>query len=138
MKRILVFISLIILVFSACNRLEERVMSSFDNGQAQYVKIYDRQGQCIGEKEYYEDGTLKMEGEMVDGHREGEWKCYFPDGKPQSIGYFKDGLRTGKSTVYRETGQLYMEGYYNEGKSCGHWTYYDEQGYVIGEEDRGE
>ena len=126
------------MLVSCGNRLKEKVINTYDNGQASLVRYYDHDDQCVREVEYYEDGVLKMEGEMQDGHREGEWKAYFPDGRPQSIGFFKDGLRTGKATIYYSNGNLWMEGFYKEGKKVGEWTYYDEQGYKLRTDDYGE
>lgn len=131
------YLVLVLLLASCGNRLQEKVIHSYDNGQPALVHVYQKD-KCIKEIEYYEDGTVKMEGAMEDGHREGEWKCYFEDGKTQSTGFFHNGLRTGKAMVYHENGNLYMEGYYTEGHHSGKWNYYDEQGYLLRTDDYGE
>lgn len=140
MKRYSVLLVLFfVLVFApCCNRQRERVVNRYDNGQPALVRVYDRSGQCVKEMEYYENGVLKMEGTMEDGHREGEWKCYFPDGKTQSTGFFHEGLRTGKASVYHENGNIYMEGHYKDNRHTGEWKYYDEQGYLLRIDDYGE
>ena len=126
------------LILTACGtKLTEEVQTSYDNGQPKYVKYFTKGGECVKEAEFYEDGTVKMEGAMRDGHREGEWKAFFPDGKPQSIGSFKDGLRSGSSVVYYETGNKMMEGQYSEGKHVGVWKYYEETGNLLKEVDYG-
>lgn len=138
MKKILPLIFLSSTLFFACtDKLTEEVQTSYENGQPRYVKYFSKQGECVKEAEFYEDGVLKMEGSMLNGHREGEWKAYFPDGKPQSVGYFKDGLRTGHSVVYNENGNKMMEGEYSEGKHAGVWRYYDESGNLLKEIDYG-
>jgi len=138
MRKVFPLMILSLSLFFACtDKLTEEVQTSYDNGQPKYVKYFTKKGECVKESEFYEDGALKMEGAMQDGHREGEWKAFFPDGKPQSIGYFKDGLRTGHSIVYSENGNKIMEGEYSEGKHAGVWRYYDETGDLLKEIDYG-
>ena len=136
MKRLLV-IFLIVVSFSACHNLTEKIEVRFPNGKPQIVRYYDKSDVLVKEVEYYDTGQVKMEGGMKDGQREGLWKAYFPDGRPQSIGYFANGLRTGQATVYQVNGNLYEEGFYKEGKHCGKWKFYDEQGDLLKEVDFG-
>ena len=128
-----------VLVWAACgNGLEEKVVSSYDNGQPAKVRIYNRENQCVREVDYYDNGMVMMEGEMKDGVRNGEWVSYFLDGKVQSSGFFENDVRTGKSLVYYENGNLWMDGSYKNGKKSGLWIYYDEQGYETFRYDYGE
>lgn len=134
MKQIIfVTISLLLSVaFSGCRTsLREEVVSTFENGQPAVVHCYDRQGQLVLEKDYYENGALMMEGAMANDLRNGDWTSYFPDGIVQSTGTFKDGVRVGPSKVFHENGQLWMEGNYIDDHKCGEWVFYDEQGYEI-------
>lgn len=137
MKKLLALL-LIVLSFSACHTLTEKVEVKFPNGQPQIVRYYDKSDVVVKEVEYYESGQVRMEGGMKNGKRDGLWTAYFPDGRPQSIGYFEDGMRTGQATVYQENGNLYEEGFYKKGKHCGKWKFYDEQGDLIKEVDFGE
>ena len=115
---------------ASCNdRLTEKVVNVYDDGQPAKLQYVNSKDECVREVELYEDGAVKMEGEMKDGKRSGEWKSYFPDGKVQSTGFFENGLRTGKAKVYHENGNLYMDGFYKEGRKTGEWIFYDEQGY---------
>ena len=136
MKKLLSFL-LLLLSFSACHTLTEKVEATYPNGQPQLVHYYDKSDVCVKEIEYYETGQVKMEGSLKNGKRDGLWTAYFIDGRPQSIGYFENDLRTGKSTVYRENGNLYQEGFFKEGKHCGKWRFYDEQGNLHKEVDFG-
>ncbi len=137
MRKLLTFLAILVALAGCANKLNEEVQSSYENGQPRYVKYFTKAGECVKETEFYEDGVVKMEGAMHDGHREGEWKAFFPDGKPQSIGYFKDGLRTGTSIVYYENGHKMMEGEYSEGKHTGLWKYFDEAENLLKEVDYG-
>jgi antitoxin component YwqK of YwqJK toxin-antitoxin module len=140
MKRVIkLFLVLTVLLLASCgDRLTEKVINTYDNGQPETVQLVDRKGVSQHEIRYYKDGTMLMEGDVKDDKWDGEWKAYFPDGKLQSIGYFKDGLRVGESKVYHSNGNLFKEGYYTNGKRTGKWTTYDEQGYVAGVEDLGD
>lgn len=132
MKNIFKIIPLfLILVGCSNNRLTEKVIGTFDNGQPSIVYYYNHEGQCVREVHYYESGMLQMEGPLENGLRSGEWISYFPDGKVQSSGFFKEGARVGKAKVYYENGHLWMDGYYNDGHKCGEWITYDEQGYEM-------
>jgi antitoxin component YwqK of YwqJK toxin-antitoxin module len=139
MNKLKFFISLcLILVLAACNdKLTERVITSFDNGQPTEVRYYNKNNQCVREVHYYDNGAVYMEGEIKDDVRNGEWTSYFEDGKVQSKGFFENDKRTGKSLVYYENGTLWMDGSYKEGKKVGLWIYYDEQGYVTDSIDYG-
>lgn len=126
-------------VLMACgDDLTEKVINTHENGQPAKVFFYDKDNQCVREVDYYEDGTVYMEGEIKNHLRDGEWVSYFPDGKVQSKGFFKDDVRTGKSLVYYENGNLWMDGYYTNGRKTGLWIYYDEQGYETLRVDLGE
>lgn len=133
------FVSMLFLLLVSCNNsLTEKVVETYDDGQAAKVRLYDRKGECKHEIEYYETGELKMEGDMKGDKREGEWKAYFQNGKIQSEGIFENGIRVGKATIYYENGNVYKEGSYKNGCLTGKWTTYDEQGYVLGVKDYGE
>lgn len=121
-----------LLAFACCSsRLTEKVEARYPNEQPQYVRKYDKSGDCVYETEYYETGQVRMEGAMKNGKRQGEWNAYLRDGRPWSIDVFKDGVLEGPSTVYWENGNLRWEGYYKAGKHCGEWKWYDEQGNLL-------
>lgn len=138
MKKLFLLLSLILVLASCNDRLTEKVVSTYDNGQTATLHFVNRKSECMREVQYYEDGSVKMEGGMKDDKRSGEWKSYFPDGKVQSTGFFENGLRTGKAEVYHESGNLYMVGQYKEGRKIGEWIFYDEQGYETGRTNYGE
>ena len=121
-----------LLAFACCSsRLTEKVEARYPNEQPQYVRKYDKSGDCVYETEYYESGQVRMAGAMKNGKRQGEWNAYLRDGRPWSIAVFKDGEYEGPSTVYWENGNLRWEGHYKAGKHCGEWKWYDEQGNLL-------
>ena len=106
MKKIILILS-VLMAFACCSsRLTEKVEARYPNEQPQFVRKYDKSGNCVYETEYYETGQVKMEGAMKNGQRQGEWKAYLRDGRPWSIAVFKDGKYEGPSTVYWENGNL--------------------------------
>ena len=137
-KSIFIVIALVVVAFAGCSeKLREEVVSSYDNGQPSKTLYYNKENQCVLEKDFYETGILLMEGPIANDLRNGEWISYFPDGKIQSTGLFKDGVRVGPSKVYHENGQLWMDGSYQNDHKCGEWIFYDEQGYEFKRVDLG-
>lgn len=128
-KKVLIAVAILLFLVGCGNKLTEEVVTTHDNGQPNKVYVFNSNHQRVAEKEFYDNGVLKMEGPIVNDVREGEWVSYFPDGKVQSTGIYKDGLRVGKAKVYYENGHLWMDGYYNNDHQCGEWIFYDEQGY---------
>jgi len=84
--------------------------------------------------DFHINGSKRMEGDFVNGKREGEWLSWHPDGTIWSKGFFKNGKRTGKSRIYHSNGKLYMKGEYLDGKKIGEWMVFDEDGILIGDE----
>lgn len=118
-------------------KLIEKVIERFPNGQVQVVRYYDENNNCVKETEYFDTGVKRMEGGMKNGKMEGEWTSYYRNGQMQSHGFYKDGKRTGYAVVYNPDGSKFQEGSYTNGKHCGHWIFYNEQGNQVGERDFG-
>lgn len=135
----LIYLVLFASMLSACTSKEiEEVKEFYENGQAKIVMKYKVQlGDSIPmyEIQYHKDGSILLEGEYIDGFREGEWISHYPDGTMWSKGYFSKGKRTGKSWIYHPNGQLRMKGKYEEGKKVGKWIVFNEEGIVISEQE---
>jgi len=94
-------------------------------------------------KEFFNDGSLKAEGNYEDGKPSGDWKYYHLNGKTEQIGKFnKQGKPEGKWKWYYEDGKLLREENYRNGLRDGILSEYDEDGksvqegeFVNGEED---
>ena len=72
MKKI-ILITFALLTFACCSsRLTEKVEARYPNEQPQFVRKYDKSGECVYETEYYESGQVKMQGAMKNGKRQGE------------------------------------------------------------------
>lgn len=129
---------MVLVTVTACSSKEVQVVNAFyENGQAKIAMTYKVQmGDSIPLREiqYHKDGSILLQGDYIDGLREGEWISHYADGTIWSKGYFLKGKRTGKSWVYHPNGQLYMKGSYKNGQKTGKWIIFNEEGIVIAEE----
>ena len=106
-------------------------------GNYDYVEYYangqiDIEGEIIAGKEegiwisYYENGQIKFEGEYIQGEREGYWVGYFINGvKSDELNYI-DGKINGEYLWYHEDGYLQEKGNYQDDLKTGkHKRYYE-------------
>lgn len=77
-------------------------------------------------KYYYENGTLKKQGAIKNGNKDGEWVYYYEDGDTKSKGVFKEGTKDGVWESYYEEEVLKSSSVYAEGK--GTYTEYHSNG----------
>ncbi len=85
-------------------------------------------------KEYYEDGSLRSEGDYKTGKPVGAWKYYYQDGKIEQEGkYTASGKLTGTWKWFHRNGQELLEEDYLNGQKDGPHTEYDENGKVVEE-----
>jgi len=128
----------IILAMVSCTNKEVKVVEEyFQNGSPKMLinyKLTMGDSTPLHRTDFHENGSKRMEGNFVDGKRDGEWMSWYANGVVWSKGYFKDGLRTGKSWAYYPSGNLYLKGSYKKGKKIGEWLVFDEEGIVIGKE----
>lgn len=135
------FLNIIILalILASCTSKEvrhcEKVVRRHDTNNTPWiVYCYDvvgRDSTWVFEKWFHDNGVLNLEGPIVDGKREGQFKGYYPSGNLMSTGVFKDGQREGRGIVYHENGAISIDGMYKNGKPYGVWKFYDEDGNVI-------
>jgi antitoxin component YwqK of YwqJK toxin-antitoxin module len=100
------FLVVLILIISSCqdNKIEELIQNVPE------LKVHDQP---------------VIQGETMNGKREGKWTSFFPNGKIQSECYYVDGLNHGATKVYLENGKLLYEGEYVNGAKAGNWTFLD-------------
>jgi len=147
----------------------------FENGNLEQTGAYDAKGRAKGKwtwyypdktlrrvenfyegisqgdmVEYAADSTVMVQGEYVDGTkegfwienvngyrdegeyledmREGVWKSYYPNGNLYFEGKFIDDVPDGKHVWYYENGKVKKSGTYLMGLRDGEWRYFDEDG----------
>ncbi len=130
-KLILFIIPAMILLSCQQKQTVELVKEVYPDGVQKQLIQYEIKGVDsipIHEINYHRDGSLKMEGDLIDGLREGEWMSWYPDGTVWSKGYFAKGKRTGESKAYYPNSILHMSGTYEEGRKVGIWKVFDNTG----------
>ncbi|UYI77766.1 MAG: hypothetical protein OGM09_11425 [Fusobacterium varium] len=104
---------------------EEPTRGFYPNGNLWYEGTIWKGYRVNKWRYYYEDGSLKMEGNFAGkdaeilemGEQTGEWRYYYNDGKIKTIGHFKKGKKKGVFKTYDETdGSLWLEKYYETGE----------------------
>lgn len=99
------------------------------NGDFVATNTYDSKTMDDGKFEsFYPDKTLKAEGMVTNGKREGIWTSYHPNGNKQSENEYVNGVLNGKTYTTFPNGQIMYIGYYTDGKYDGQWIYYKENG----------
>jgi len=78
--------------------------------------------------EYYDNGTLKVEGVMMSGMRVGLWKSYHPSGQQASESQYANGEKEGKTVNWYENGMIRYIGYYSHDEASAIWMFYTEDG----------
>ena len=140
-RKIFLVASLFLAIFS-CSRniIVEDITEQYEDGKSKVVHYYQekKNGERVWIKEtwFYQEGMKHLEGPIVDGKRNGEFKAYYKSGNVLSEGNFVDGKREGKATVYYENGKVNYEGFYKNGRECGIWKFYDEEGNLYNEINR--
>ena len=81
-------------------------------------------------KEYYQHGTIKSEGWLKDGLKDGYWRFYHPNGKLSEKGHYEQGKRQDYWYFYTENGMPQQEGHYKDDEMTDWWLFYDAQGRV--------
>jgi antitoxin component YwqK of YwqJK toxin-antitoxin module len=103
--------------------------SSAEEGDFVATNTYDSKTMEDGKFEsFYPDKTLKAEGLVTNGKREGVWTSYHPNGNKQSENEYVNGVLHGKTFTTFPSGQIMYIGYYNDGKYDGQWVYYNSDG----------
>jgi len=79
---------------------------------------------------YYSNDKIQMAGKMKDNKNIGEWKYYFLDGSIQTNGFYDNDIPTGHWMWYNPDGKVIEEGEYIDGKREGEWKNYDSLGLI--------
>jgi len=77
---------------------------------------------------YYSNDKIQMFGKMKENKNVGEWKYYFPDGSLETSGFYEDDIPTGKWIWFQPDGKVIEEGNYISGNREGEWKSYDSTG----------
>jgi len=86
-------------------------------------------------KEYYEDGTLRMEVSVKDGKKHGSARSFYPDGKVKTTLTFFNNEIQGPVKKFYKNGLLHEESFFENGKRNGKTIIYDTEGKLYAEYD---
>ena len=122
---------LLVVGLTACSEapVVERIVKVFPNGNPERSVIYDAsETQMLGERFFYDDGTVRIEGAVQDGSRHGEWKSYTMEGSLLSINNYEMGTYHGPYFNYFPSGETRITGAYHLGTEVGEWIIFDASG----------
>jgi hypothetical protein len=110
------------------------IVESFETGEPMKIHIPDSaNNQKVYEKQFYQSGSLFIEGYLENDLRTGKWIAYYESGKLWSIGYYEDGKNHGNSEVYYENGRIRYTKNYKNDVAEGLWKFYGQDGALVGE-----
>lgn len=127
-----------LVMLSCAPNVEEEVKDQWEDGSPKVVYIYNEAGGekvQVGERHFFANGQLRIEGQLKQGRRHGKWTSYYEDGKLWSEGMYHEGLDDGIRNVWHANGQKYYEGMFTKGKKTGLWRFYDESGALVKQEE---
>ncbi len=99
-----------------------RVMEKADSARRAMVNDSLKDGPHVYRSQ---SGLLLMEGQMLNGQREGLWTSYHASGKVKSRSEYQHGLNHGLTAVFHENGNPYYSGDSRNGHPVGEWSFFD-------------
>lgn len=107
----------------------------YDDGKKFEVNYYDYEvsESPLFHKKYYRNGQVFMEGELLEGVRQGKWISWYENGRVWSTAEYKNGKNHGSNNVYYDNGQLRYNKEYDMGTPNGLWKFYCPEGNLLGE-----
>lgn len=110
------------------------VMDTFSNALPKEVRFCDKTDTAkVYVKQYYENGSVRIEGLLVNNKRSGKWVAWYENKEMWSICNYNDGRRHGLNETFYENGVLRYSKTFNNDTVDGSWTFYDENSVKIGE-----
>jgi predicted nucleic acid-binding protein len=90
-----------------------RTMDAFHIACALEWKTDLKDGQW---KQYFPDGTVKLEGTYVNDEKQGEFNYYYPDGRLNIAGHYEQSYKTGEWIYLNENSKVIKKEIYENGK----------------------
>lgn len=81
-------------------------------------------------KEYYDNGKLKVEGELLNGKQEGLFNFYYDNGQLFKQAFFKEGINQDTLKIYYNDGSIKEISYIKNDKKNGFYKEYYKSGAI--------
>ena len=89
---------------------------------------------CVEKRtEYYPDGKVKKEWNVVDGMKNGKMTTYYPNGGVERIDFFKSDTLNGESIFFFKSGSISKKINYKNGAPNGDYKFFFKNG-ILAEE----
>lgn len=114
--------------FNANGEVTDAILYS-DAGERLGRGIIDQEGKRQGRwTDFFEDGTVKAEGNYIAGLRSGEWKFYYPSGKLMQEGEYVRNRPDGPWVSYHANDSVWKKEEFFEGEKDGPYLEFDPHG----------
>lgn len=110
------------LLLCACVGNESNEQADADDSKAEVTAPYE---------EYHPNGALKIQGQLLDGERHGDWTSFYDNGLKWSENSYHKGQLNGKTKAYYPNGMLRMTGTYIDDEKRGEWRFFNEEGAMV-------
>ena len=78
--------------------------------------------------ERYENGQIKIQGDLVAGMRQGKWESFYENGIKWSESNYLNGQRNGIYMIFYRNGNPKIYGKYEKEAKVDVWFFYNENG----------
>jgi len=119
MKRLTLLLLLVPFLSGAQNNVTEKNGLYLDSNGKPFTGTY---------QEYFENGQVKSQMEIVQGLLNGQVKVYFPSGELNEIRSYIKGEKSGRWETWNAQGVKVAEANFLNGKKNGKWYVWDEKG----------
>ena len=115
MRKIIILISLII-SFNLSSQMSEVDKEELKQGQW---------------KDFYDDGSIKYNGQFINGVEQGLWKFYYQSGELKATKEFFHNGTAAATHIYYKNGNIRASGLYVNKKKDSTWNYFNEDSVLI-------
>ena len=127
--RVSVYICLALMLYSSLSSAQVLLKTYYEEDDSKikeefYIRSKNNNVLDGPYKSYFENGSIKSEGQFVNNKSTGIWKYYYQNGRLRMQGQVGNGKNIGQWDYYYENGSMKMSGKLEQGKKDGYWIYY--------------
>ncbi len=106
------------------------VINYYDNGQKKDSSYFFEKDNGLIEKEWYDNGNVKMSTNSKNGIQEGILINFYENGQMKDSAYFANDIQQGVAKHWRENGKIQYRSEVKDGKKNGRAIEYYENGII--------